>query len=78
MHGWPGLQPLRDPDLLRRCKLLDDFERDQLAQPVDVEASFRIHDLLVEEARQLGILPLRDPLDGIEEDIRRARVLRDL
>ncbi len=64
--------------MIRRCKLLDDFERKQRALPVDIEANFRIHDLLLEEARQLGIVPLKDPLDGIEEDIRRARVHRDL
>ncbi|MGQ0551730.1 MAG: hypothetical protein ACT4PU_00755 [Planctomycetota bacterium] len=64
--------------MIRRCKLLDDFERDQLARPLDVEENFRIHELLLEEARQLGVIPLKDPLDGIEEDIRRARVFRDL
>ncbi|HTE06282.1 MAG TPA: hypothetical protein VK824_08810 [Planctomycetota bacterium] len=64
--------------MIRRCKLLDDFERGQRAQPVDIEANFRIHEMLLEEARQLGVIPLKDPLDGIEEDIRRARVFRDL
>jgi hypothetical protein len=28
-----------------------------------------------EEGRKLGVLPLKDPLEGIEVDIRMARIL---
>jgi hypothetical protein len=35
----------------------------------------RIFEALYEEAKQLGVFPLKDPLEGIEVDIRLARAL---
>jgi len=35
----------------------------------------KIYEALYEEARLLGIFPLKNPLDGIESDILLARVL---
>jgi hypothetical protein len=64
--------------MIRRTQLLDDFEREQLRQPLTLGQKLRIYDGMLAEARQLGVIPLRDPLDGIEEDIRRARTLRAL
>jgi len=64
--------------MLRRTRLLDDFEREQLRQPLSLAQKLRIYDGMLEEARQLGVIPLKDPLDGIEEDIRRARIFRAL
>lgn len=37
--------------------------------------SLRLMDSLWEEAETLGVLPLKNPLDGIEIDIRMARIL---
>jgi len=62
--------------MLRRTKLLDDFEREQLRQPLTLEQKLRLYDGMLDEARALGVFPLKDPLDGIDEDIRRARILR--
>lgn len=64
--------------MLRRTKLFDDFEREQLRQPLTLEQKLRLYDGMIEEARLLGVLPLKDPLDGIDEDIRRARIFRAL
>jgi hypothetical protein len=64
--------------MLRRTQLLDDFEAQQRRQPLTLEQKFRIYDGMLELARQLGVIPLKDPLDGIEEDIRRARTFRGL
>lgn len=64
--------------MIRRTQLLDDFEREQLRQPLTLGQKFRIYDGMLAEARQLGVIPLKDPLDGIEEDIRRALTLRAL
>ena len=49
------------------------FEVERMkAEPVDIEKNFRILDALYEEARSLGIFPLKDPLEGIEEKARLA------
>ena len=45
------------------------------SQPPDYLHNLRIFEALYHEACLLGILPLRDPLDGIEVDIRLAAVL---
>lgn len=37
--------------------------------------NLRLVDALYEEARTLGAFPLKDPLDGIEVDIRVAKAL---
>lgn len=52
------------------------FEAEQasLAAP-DFFRNLRLLDALYQEARTLGVFPLKDPLDGIETDIRLARVL---
>jgi hypothetical protein len=46
--------------------------------PLTLKQKLRRYDGMLEEARQLGVIPLKDPLDGIEEDIRRARIFRAL
>ena len=64
--------------MLRRTPLFVDFERQQRRVPLTLQQKLRIYDGLLAEARQLGIIPLKEPLDGIEEDIRRVRTFRDL
>jgi hypothetical protein len=64
--------------MIRRTQLLEDFEAEQRRQPLTLEQKFRIYDGMLDLARQLGVIPLKDPLDGIDEDIRRARTFRGL
>ncbi len=64
--------------MFRRTQLLGDFEAAQRRQPLTLEQKFRIYDGMLELARQLGVIPLKDPLDGIDEDIRRTRTFRGL
>ena len=64
--------------MIRRTQLLEDFEAAQRREPLTLEQKFRIYDGLLDMARQLGVIPLKDPLDGIDEDIRRARTFRGL
>ncbi len=61
--------------MVRRHPLLDAFEEAQLRIPADYRQNLRIVEGLWEEARQLGVLPNRPTLDGIESDIRLARAL---
>jgi hypothetical protein len=45
--------------------------RDELS----LAEKFRILDAMYEEAVQLGVFPERNPLEGIEDDIRLAQLL---
>lgn len=42
---------------------------------VDIKKNFQIVEALHREAVALGVLPLKDPLEGIDVDIKIARVL---
>jgi hypothetical protein len=62
--------------MYRDTEKLRQFETDQIRRRT---ASYRENARLVEglyrEARALGALPLGDPLEGIEVDVRLARAL---
>jgi hypothetical protein len=69
-----GVTMIRDAQSLRRFE--DDFMKK------DPRPSFRealhLYESMWKEGVTLGILPLSDPLDGIEVDIEIARVLNCL
>jgi hypothetical protein len=44
-------------------------------EKLDVIRNFQIEEALYQEAVALGILPLKNPLDGLEVDIKIARVI---
>ena len=50
-------------------------EEFQRQEPVNVEQNFRVMDAMYEEARQLGVFPLSDPLEGLETDILYAKAI---
>jgi hypothetical protein len=55
---------------------LDLFERSLVCRDaVDYRKNLKIYEALYQEARTLGVFPLKDPLDGIDSDIRIARVM---
>ncbi len=62
--------------MMRNVSLLKAFERDLIRNlPADYRQNVPVFEALYHEARTLGILPLKNPLDGIEVDLRLARVL---
>jgi len=62
--------------MFKNISLLEDFEKAQLKrEPPDYFHNLRIFEALYREAAQLGALPLKDPLEGIEVDIHLATVL---
>ena len=62
--------------MVKDAKLLAEFNDDFLRKEgLDYAASLRILDAMWDEARKLGVLPLKDPLEGIEVDIRIAEIL---
>ncbi|HPD60313.1 MAG TPA: hypothetical protein PKV48_00940 [Thermodesulfobacteriota bacterium] len=61
--------------LLKRSGLLK-FERDFLRkEKVDMARNFLIVEALYNEAITLGIIPLKNPLDGIEVDVKIAKAV---
>jgi hypothetical protein len=44
-------------------------------EKLDIKRNFKIAEALYDEAVALGILPCKNPLDGIEVDIRIARAI---
>jgi hypothetical protein len=58
---------------------LQKFEIDFLKEgKIDVARNFRIVEALHREAVTLGIIPLKKPLDGIEVDVRIAKVVNSV
>ena len=62
---------MKDIEMLRR------FEDEQTrASAPGYEDGLRIFEALWREGVELGVLPLEDPLDGIEMDVQLAEMLR--
>lgn len=65
-------------DMRTRSELLK-FERDFLrGEKVDIRRNFRLVEALYKEAVTLGIFPLKNPLDGIEVDLKIAKVINSV
>lgn len=47
-------------------------------EKVDIVRNFHIMDALYNEAVTLGILPLKNPLEGIEVDLKVAKVINSV
>ncbi len=62
--------------MLKREPLLETFEKSQMqkSQP-DYFKHLRVFEALYQEAKQLGVFPLKNPLEGIDVDIHLAMVL---
>jgi hypothetical protein len=65
--------------MVKNSKKLRAFEAARTrAEHLDLDEKYRILDALYEEARMLGVLPPKDPLEGIEDKIRLARALNGI
>jgi transcriptional regulator with XRE-family HTH domain len=70
-----AIDRVKNKDLCRRSALLK-FESDLLRkEKVDLVRNFQIMGALYKEAVTLGIIPLKNPLDGIEVDLKIAKVV---
>jgi hypothetical protein len=65
--------------MIKNREYLEAFE-DQLAaeEKVDFFKNLEIYEALWRQAVALGIFPLKDPYDGVEDDIRLAKILSQL
>jgi len=62
--------------MIRNASIVRSFEHKLAGQePADYRRNLRIFEALYSEARSLGVIPLKNVLDGIEADIRLAGVL---
>jgi hypothetical protein len=65
--------------MIKDAKLVAEFEENQLKkEKPDYGSALRIFEAMWREAMLLGVLPLKDPLEGIEVDIKIARILNDV
>lgn len=62
--------------MIKNHVLLREFEESQLRKEApDYHRNLKVFEALYQEARLLGIFPLKNPLDGIEVDVHLARVI---
>jgi hypothetical protein len=64
---------------IKDTRLLAEFEENELRkEKPDYANALRLFEAMWKEAMLLGVLPLKDPLEGIEVDIKIARILNDV
>ena len=65
--------------MIKNYKKLQEFERKLLKkEKVDIMQNFKIVEALYKEAVALGIFPLKNPLEGLEIDIKIAKVVNSV
>lgn len=65
--------------MIKNPGLLEKFERTLAAKgKADPSRNFQLVDALYEEAVSLGAFPLKDKLEGLETDIKVARVVNSV
>ncbi|HJS67385.1 MAG TPA: hypothetical protein VJ760_08675 [Nitrospiraceae bacterium] len=62
--------------MIQRPELVQAFERALIrGTPLSYARNVEIVEALCQEARQLGVWPPADPLDGIDTDVRLAKAI---
>ena len=64
--------------MIKNYKKLQEFEKKLLKKKVDIAQNFKIVEALYKEAVALGIFPLKNPLEGLEIDIKIAKVVNSV
>jgi hypothetical protein len=65
--------------MIKNGRILQRFERELIRkEKVDVMKNFQIVDAMYHEVVELGIIPLKNPLDGLETDIKVAKVVNNV
>ncbi len=66
----------REKTVIRDTEFWEAWEKEQIRrEPVDYARNLRIADAMYEQARARGVLPLSDPLEGLDDKIRVAKAL---
>ena len=62
--------------MIKNRRAIDLFENSLVrSSSADYQRNLHIFEALYREACSFGVLPLKDPLDGIETDIHLARII---
>lgn len=62
--------------MIRNSKILHEFEKELIKKDkADVMKNFNIVDSMYDEAVALGVIPMKNPLDGLEIDLKIAKVV---
>jgi hypothetical protein len=62
--------------MVKDAELLREFEREYVrSEKLTYREALAVFEAMWREGLALGVLPLKDPLEGIEVDIRIARIL---
>ncbi|MEK7449231.1 MAG: hypothetical protein AAB019_07075 [Planctomycetota bacterium] len=65
-------------NMIKDTNLLNEFEQAYLkSEKLTYEQALKLFESLWQEAKALGVIPLKEPLEGIETDIRLARILNN-
>ncbi len=65
--------------MVKDRKALEKFEKELIRKTKpDYKKNFKIFERLLRDAKRLGAFPPKDPLEGIEVDIRIARILNSV
>lgn len=65
--------------MIKNPDILEDFEKERMKkEKLTFEEALKLFEAMWEEGIHLGVLPPKDPLEGIEVDIRMARILNCL
>jgi hypothetical protein len=65
--------------MIKDKKYLLEFEKEIIrSKKADIANNLRIVEALYKEAVSLGVFPLKDPLEGIEVDIKIAKVINSV
>jgi len=65
--------------MIQGRKKLQRFEKEHIQkEKINIIQNFRIVDALYKEAVMLGTIPLKNPLEGIEIDIKIAKVVNSV
>lgn len=65
--------------MIKDKKYLREFEKEIIrSRKADIANNIRIVEALYKEAVSLGVFPLKDPLEGIEVDIKIAKVINSV
>ncbi len=65
--------------MIKDAKFLEEFEKEFIAQQKnDLLTNLKIYEAMWEQAKAFGVFPLKDPYDGVEDDIRLAAILNRL
>lgn len=65
--------------MIKKSQELIEFEKELVRrEKVNIMHNFKIFEYMYREARELGILPLKDHLEGLDIDIKIAKVINSV